>query len=71
MSETVTTPRGKVRAKTERPRLYKVILINDDFTPRTLGVIVLKGVPHSAHLRRNASRLVCRIAACEGTGDRV
>ena len=33
MSEVVTTPRGKVRAKTERPRLYKVILINDD-TPR-------------------------------------
>ena len=33
MSE-VATPRVKVRAKVERPRLYKVILINDDYTPR-------------------------------------
>jgi ATP-dependent Clp protease adaptor protein ClpS len=44
MSEVVTTPRGKVRAKTERPRLYKVILINDDFTPRAFVVTVLKKV---------------------------
>jgi ATP-dependent Clp protease adaptor protein ClpS len=44
MSEVVTTPRGKVRAKTERPRLYKVILINDDFTPREFVVTVLKKV---------------------------
>ena len=44
MSETVTTPRGRVRAKTERPRLYKVILINDDYTPREFVVRVLKAV---------------------------
>ena len=44
MSEIVTTPRAKVRAKTERPRLYKVILINDDFTPREFVVTVLKKV---------------------------
>jgi ATP-dependent Clp protease adaptor protein ClpS len=44
MSEVVTTPRVKVRAKTERPRLYKVILINDDFTPREFVVTVLKKV---------------------------
>jgi ATP-dependent Clp protease adaptor protein ClpS len=44
MSEVVITPRGKVRAKTERPRLYKVILINDDFTPRAFVVTVLKKV---------------------------
>ena len=31
-------------AKTERPRLYKVILINDDFTPREFVVTVLKKV---------------------------
>ena len=29
--------------KTERPKLYKVILINDDFTPREFVVTVLKG----------------------------
>lgn len=28
----------------ERPRLYKVILLNDDFTPRAFVVSVLKAV---------------------------
>ena len=27
-------PRTKTRLKTERPRLHKVILVNDDYTPR-------------------------------------
>src|ERR1700735_194334 len=36
-------PATKVRVKTERPRLHKVILINDDFTPREFVVTVLKG----------------------------
>ena len=44
MSEVVTRPRARVRAKTERPRLYKVILINDDYTPREFVVRVLKAV---------------------------
>ena len=35
-------PRTKVRLKTERPRLHKVILVNDDFTPREFVVSVLK-----------------------------
>ena len=38
----VTKPRTKVRTKTERPRLHKVILINDDYTPREFVVTVLK-----------------------------
>jgi len=32
----------KTRPKVERPRLYKVILLNDDFTPREFVVMVLK-----------------------------
>jgi ATP-dependent Clp protease adaptor protein ClpS len=44
MSDVVTRPRTKVRRKTERPRLYKVILLNDDYTPREFVVAVLKGV---------------------------
>ena len=37
--ETVTTPRVKVKPKTERPKLHKVILVNDDFTPREFVVM--------------------------------
>jgi len=36
--------RTKVKPKTERPKLYKVILINDDYTPREFVVTVLKAV---------------------------
>ena len=44
MADTDTKPRGKVRPKVERPRLHKVILVNDDFTPREFVVKVLKAV---------------------------
>lgn len=44
MSDTVLTPRTKARPKTERPRLHKVILLNDDYTPRDFVVTVLKAV---------------------------
>ena len=37
-------PRTKVKPKTERPPLYKVILLNDDYTPREFVVQVLKAV---------------------------
>ena len=42
MPEAVNKPRTKVRLKTERPRLHKVILVNDDYTPREFVVTVLK-----------------------------
>jgi ATP-dependent Clp protease adaptor protein ClpS len=42
MSQTTVTPKTKTRTKTERPRLYKVILVNDDYTPREFVVSVLK-----------------------------
>ena len=42
MNDLVTKPKAKVQAKTERPRLHKVILINDDYTPREFVVTVLK-----------------------------
>ncbi len=34
----------KTRIKLERPPLYKVILLNDDYTPREFVVTVLKAV---------------------------
>ena len=44
MANTTVKPRTKVKTKVERPRLYKVILLNDDFTPREFVVLVLKAV---------------------------
>jgi len=44
MPDIVTKPRTKTKPKTERPKLHKVILVNDDYTPREFVVMVLKGV---------------------------
>jgi ATP-dependent Clp protease adaptor protein ClpS len=44
MNGTVTAPRTKVRPKVKRPPLHKVILLNDDYTPREFVVLVLKAV---------------------------
>lgn len=43
MSDSDTHVRRKVLPKTARPRLHKVILLNDDYTPREFVVSVLKG----------------------------
>lgn len=43
MPDTVARPRTQAKPKLERPKLYKVILLNDDFTPREFVVTVLKG----------------------------
>src|ERR1700759_1648210 len=42
MSNVANKPRTKPSLKTERPRLHKVILVNDDYTPREFVVHVLK-----------------------------
>src|SRR5664279_6427285 len=42
MIDTVTKPKTRVKTNTERPRLHKVILVNDDFTPREFVVTILK-----------------------------
>jgi ATP-dependent Clp protease adaptor protein ClpS len=43
MTDIAIKPRTKVKTKTQRPRLHKVILVNDDYTPREFVVTVLKG----------------------------
>jgi len=40
--DTITTPRIETKPEVERPRLHKVILLNDDYTPREFVVTVLK-----------------------------
>jgi ATP-dependent Clp protease adaptor protein ClpS len=40
MNDTTLKPQNKL--KVERPRLHKVILVNDDYTPREFVVTILK-----------------------------
>jgi len=42
MSDIDTKPRTRVRPQVARPPLHKVILVNDDFTPRDFVVTVLQ-----------------------------
>jgi ATP-dependent Clp protease adaptor protein ClpS len=44
VTKTVEKPRVQPKTKTARPPLYKVILLNDDYTPREFVVQVLKAV---------------------------
>ena len=44
MADIQTVPRTKPKLKTERPKLHKVILLNDDYTPREFVVKVLRAV---------------------------
>ena len=43
MQDTDTKNRVQLEIKPERPKLHKVILVNDDFTPREFVVTVLRG----------------------------
>jgi ATP-dependent Clp protease adaptor protein ClpS len=61
MSQTVLKPRTKTKPRTARPPLYKVILLNDDYTPREFVVQVLKAVfrmnaDHAYHVMMTAHR---------------
>ena len=68
MPKTLVKPRTETRPKTQRPPLYKVILINDDYTPREFVVQVLKAVfrmnvERAYHVMMTAHRRgVCVIA---------
>jgi len=61
----VLKPRTKTKPKTARPPLYKVILLNDDFTPREFVVQVLKAVFRMGAERAQAVMLTAhRKGAC-------
>ena len=42
MNDAVTKPKTRTKTMVERPRLHKVILLNDDYTPRDFVTMVLK-----------------------------
>src|ERR1700752_2781284 len=56
MSPTTVQPKTTTKTKLQRPPLYKVILLNDDYTPREFVVTVLKAVFRMAE--ETASRVM-------------
>jgi len=44
MSDIDVKPRTRAKPKTKRPPLHKVILVNDDYTPREFVIMVLRAV---------------------------
>ncbi|WP_088344682.1 MULTISPECIES: ATP-dependent Clp protease adapter ClpS [Rhodomicrobium] len=65
MSDINIKPRSRVRPKTQRPRLHKVILVNDDFTPREFVVRVLMGVFHMTEDQAHSVMITAhRLGAC-------
>lgn len=44
MSTSITKGKTETKQKTGRPKLYRVLLINDDYTPREFVVLVLRSV---------------------------
>lgn len=42
MSDSDLKPRLKQKTKVQKPKLYKVVLLNDDYTPREFVVLILK-----------------------------
>ena len=46
MTDIILKPGAQDQIKVERPCLHKVILVNDDFTPRDFVVTVLKAEFH-------------------------
>ena len=43
-NDVVLKPKTKTKPKVDRPKLYKIILVNDDYTPREFVIMVLKAV---------------------------
>jgi ATP-dependent Clp protease adaptor protein ClpS len=42
MAETIIITRPQTDLKVDRPKLYKAVLVNDDYTPRAFVVTVLR-----------------------------
>jgi ATP-dependent Clp protease adaptor protein ClpS len=43
-SDIVTTPKTRIKPEVDKPKLYKVILFNDDYTPREFVLMILQAV---------------------------
>ena len=68
MSNLASKPRTRTNVKTAQPRLHKVILVNDDYTPREFVVLVLKAEfrmneEHAHQVMLTAHRRGCCVVA--------
>jgi ATP-dependent Clp protease adaptor protein ClpS len=59
VGDAATERRTRTRAKTKRPPMYKVILLNDDYTPMEFVVDLLKTVFHKPHAE--ATRIMLHV----------
>ena len=65
MSEPIVKAPPETKTRTARPPLYKVILLNDDYTPREFVVQVLKAVFRMGAERAHAVMMTAhRRGAC-------
>ncbi len=65
-SGTDTIVKPKTRAKTQRPSLYRVLLLNDDYTPMEFVVLVLQDVFNKT--REEATRIMFHVHQ-KGVGE--
>jgi ATP-dependent Clp protease adaptor protein ClpS len=65
-SGTETIVRPKTKQKTQRPNLYRVLLLNDDYTPMEFVVLVLQDVFNKT--REEATRIMYHVHQ-KGVGE--
>jgi ATP-dependent Clp protease adaptor protein ClpS len=65
-SGTETIVRPKTKPKTQKPNLYRVLLLNDDYTPMEFVVLVLQDVFNKS--REEATRIMYHVHQ-KGVGE--
>ncbi len=65
-SGTDTIVRPKLKTKSQRPNLYRVLLLNDDYTPMEFVVLVLQDVFNKS--REEATRIMYHVHQ-KGVGE--
>jgi ATP-dependent Clp protease adaptor protein ClpS len=64
MSTSITKPRLQPVTKVARPRAYKVILLNDDYTPRYFVVTVLRAIFRMSSDQARGVMLTAHMRGC-------